>query len=457
MFEELSEGCPTSQVWVLAVPRSTEAVLWVSSQGSFICSGRASCAAGFSAVSPYPMKLECGLELLTRHLICSCFYYPFKWWCFLFVCFWISLAARWMAVQPIFLWGHSLFGLSSWIRSYIIIDLTSYISLCSVLCVQTETMPLIIFCSLQKAANACCSWMAGFRKSEFVLLEGCEQKWWFLLFILLWPDRFLLMFHKRVGFADLSWPVRMKASCNNFISASWVETRSGFCEGCHVTWSARLSLRQSRSRWPFFFCVCLKLRPLSCYPLKFLPQAWWICPTFPRQGLRKLVLLPSLIAELWNKLGGFFTVKYDFRFKTCTWKSLMKLEQERGEWPSRAKLEASPIVSAGWRMVCWKTEEGISKDKEAITKCFIRNNCVSNNQDVYCKARKRFKTFCEEKLNKLLLPREALSKELFKTVWSAAVYFGGAARKHDLCVQCFICSCGYFFIQAQTPTSFSLS
>lgn len=145
MFEELSEGCPTSQVWVLTVPRSTEAVLWVSSQGSFICSGRASCAAGFSAVSPYPMKLECGLELLTRHLICSCFYYPFKWWWFLFVCFWISLAARWMAVQPIFLWGHSLFGLSSWIRSYIIIDFLHFSLFCSVCSDRNDAFNYFLF------------------------------------------------------------------------------------------------------------------------------------------------------------------------------------------------------------------------------------------------------------------------------------------------------------------------
>lgn len=309
MFEELSEGCPTSQVWVLAVPRSTEAVLWVSSQGSFICSGRASCAAGFSAVSPYPMKLECGLELLTRHLICSCFYYPFKWWCFLFVCFWISLAARWMAVQPIFLWGHSLFGLSSWIRSYIIIDLTSYISLCSVLCVQTETMPLIIFCSLQKAANACCSWMAGFRKSEFVLLEGCEQKWWFLLFILLWPDRFILMFHKRVGFADLSWPVRMKASCNNFISASWVETRSGFCEGCHVTWSACLSLRQSRSRWPFFFLCVSQTKTSELLPSKISSTSVVDLPNFPQTGPEKTCAAAFPYSRALKQAGGLFHSK----------------------------------------------------------------------------------------------------------------------------------------------------
>lgn len=343
-----------------------------------------------------------------------------------------------MAVQPIFPWGHSLFGLSSWIRSYIIIDLTSYISLCSVLCVQTETMPLIIFCSLQKAANACCSWMAGFRKYKFVLLEGCEQKWWFLLFILPWPDRFILMFHKHVGFADLSWPVRMKASCNNFISASWVETRSGFCEGCHVTWSARLSLRQSRSRWPVFLCVS-QTKTSELLPSKMSSTGVVDLPNFPQTGPEKTFAAAfpaALLAELWNKLGGFFTVKYnDFRFRACTWKSLMKLEQERGEWPSLAKLGASPIMSAGWRMACWKTEESISKDKEAITKCFIRNNCVSNNQDIYCKARKRFKIFCEEKLNKLLLPREALSKELFKTVWSAAVYFrgGGGKKTWSLC------------------------
>lgn len=185
-----------------------------------------------------------------------------------------------------------------------------------------------------------------------------------------------------------------------------------------------------------FFCVCLKLRPLSCYS-KMSSTGVVDLSNFPQTGPEKTCAAAfpaALLAELWNKLGGFFTVKYDFRFRACTWKSLMKLEQERGEWLSLAKLGASPIVSAGWRMACWKTEESISKDKEAITKCFIRNNCVSNNQDIYCKARKRFKIFCEEKLNKLLLLREALSKELFKTVWSAAVYFRGGGQENMISV-----------------------
>lgn len=113
------------------------------------------------------------------------------------------------------------------------VGLTSYISPCSALCFSFSWVEVQILGStdffylkvVNSGGNSCFSFYPGQIDS----------------------------FHKCVGFADPSWPVKMKASCNSFVSASWVETRAGCHGACHIIWSATFSLRQSFSFVFLFF------------------------------------------------------------------------------------------------------------------------------------------------------------------------------------------------------------